>query len=454
MDEELIALLSKLVEFDTSINPDKNQFPDPSCRDWLETYAKDKGYEILSLPEANYKGNPVYPLLAVKRGKSSGSNVLFLGHIDVVPVTPEEISSWDTNPFTPTRKGDFLMGRGASDMKGGVAAFFTAFNEMEIEKGNLLIAVSGDEEIGGTGSLPAIIQALKENDLMPDFVINAEPSKDSVLVTQRRGATWLRYTFPIDRKQILGHKKTIEFFSRQGDGSQTLHSASYLFGADIHAMTAAAKFSVDKKIVKVISSSIKNNAVPQKVTLEYVIPDPDGEPIEYSPTLSRIMWNLASVNTMDWPVKRSKFGISVNPNVLQYNPDQTASLTFDIRSMLSDTEGHSILLNSIEEHLNHEIGNVKGEILAQIDPVDVDPNSFLPKLILDVCKKHKYPIYAIGEKLGGASDTRYFTQLNIPGVELGPIGKNDHGINEGVNIASLEKLVDIFRDVFLKLSNS
>ncbi|RMG33749.1 MAG: M20/M25/M40 family metallo-hydrolase [Methanobacteriota archaeon] len=451
MTDELKILLSKLVSFDTSINPEKGLFPSAECRNYLMEYARNHNFEVYAL-EGDHRGNAVYPLILVKRGKKSGKTVLFLGHIDVVPVSKEELKHWDTDPFEPEVIDGFLMGRGSSDMKGGVAAFLIAFKDFEPEKGNLVIAISGDEEIGGIGSLPPMINKLKEIGLLPDFVLNAEPSKDRILVTRRRGATWLSFQFPIKEERIRGRIETKDFFSVQGDGSQTLHSAFFLFGADVHAMIAAAKFSVDKKIRSLTSSSTKSNAVPYKVTIEYVVPDETYEEVTYSPSLSKVLANLASIGSLDWPIKHSKYGISVNPNVFSME-NNVATLIFDIRAMFEDETSHEEILQMLTLHLGHGGVPIKGEILSAINPVDVSPDSYLPRTVANVCAKYDYPITAIGEKLGGASDTRFFTELGIPGVELGPIGKNEHGTNEGVNLASLELLVTIFRETYRTLQN-
>ncbi len=449
MSNELKELLSQLIRFDTSINPEKGLYPTAECRDFLAEYGRKHGFEVF-LPEGNHKGNAVYPLILVKRGNEPGKTVLFLGHIDVVPVTAEELKHWKTNPFEPVLIDGYLMGRGSSDMKGGVASFLEAFKNNEPDKGNLIIAISGDEEIGGTGSMPAIIEKLQELDLMPDFVINAEPSKDRILVTQRRGATWLSFQFPIAEDSIKGRIERKEFYSIQGDGSQTLHSAYFLFGADIHAMFAAAKFCVDKKIRSITSSSTKSNAVPYKVTVEYVVPDENGELVAYSPSLSQVMTNLASVGSLDWPIKQSKYGISVNPNIFSVSGN-IATLIFDIRAMYEALNSHETILQMLTMHLGNGGVPIKGEILSAINPVDVPPESFLPRLVEGICMKSEYPITAVGEKLGGASDTRFFTEIGIPGVELGPIGKNEHGTDEGVYLQSLEILVKIFREVFFAL---
>ena len=67
-------------------------------------------------------------------------------------------------------------------------------------------------------------------------------------------------------------------------------------------------------------------------------------------------------------------------------------------------------------------------------------------------QEHGMNILVRGEKLGGASDTRFFTSLDIPGIELGPIATNAHGMNETVDVDSIMKLKFIYREIFRELT--
>lgn len=59
-------------------------------------------------------------------GRSAARPLAFTGHMDVVPVGPVERDAWHTDPYVPTRRGRRLYGRGAADMKGGLAAMLWA----------------------------------------------------------------------------------------------------------------------------------------------------------------------------------------------------------------------------------------------------------------------------------------------------------------------------------------
>ena len=69
-------------------------------------------------PGHDFRGRP--QLLATASGTGGGRTLLLNGHIDVVTVEPRE--GWTSDPFTPALRDGRLYGRGACDMKGGVAA--------------------------------------------------------------------------------------------------------------------------------------------------------------------------------------------------------------------------------------------------------------------------------------------------------------------------------------------
>ncbi len=462
LQEQIIDVLSKIVAFDTSINPDRNLFPNNECANFIITYGEENGYTSLPVQDCYFKRNgekihEIYPVVLYKKGVQEGPTVLFLGHIDVVPVSESELKDWKTSPFEPVVKDGKLWGRGSGDMKGGVAAFLEAFKEFNIEKGNVVIALSGDEEIGGMDSVPQMIEALKSINLLPDYVINAEGSGEAVIVTKRRGGTQIEYEFDLDYQTIDGQTENLKFYSKQGGGSESLHSMGFLLGSDIHAMVTAGKHSMDKPVINVISSSSKTNSVPSEVTIETVntlVSLGTKSKINYSKGLTGIMHALASIGSLNWPINPSKFGPSICPNLIEVNEETgKGKITFDIRSMLKDVSSHEILAQLISVHFEYYNVKTNYNIVLAIDPVDVDPMHPLAKLTDKIAKENNFDILTVGEKLGGASDTRFFTTLNIPGVELGPLMINGHGKNEGVDLDTVEKLVHIFRQVFKELTN-
>ena len=462
LQDQLIEVLSKMVAFDTSINPDHNVFPNNDCANYIISYGEKYGYTSLQVQDCYFMKNgekihEIYPVVLYKKGELEGPTVLFLGHIDVVPVSETELKAWKSSPFEPVVHSGKLWGRGSGDMKGGVAAFLEAFKDFKIKKGNVVIALSGDEEIGGLDSVPQVIEALKSNNLLPNYVINAEGSGEAVIVTKRRGGTQIEYEFDLNYHTIEGEVKSKKFISQEGGGSESLHSMGFLLGSDIHAMMVAGKYSMDKPVINVISSSSKTNSVPSEVLLETVntlVTKEEKSEINYSKGLTGIMHALASIGSLNWPIVPSKFGPSICPNLMEVNKETgKGKITFDIRSMLKDNTSHEILAELISKHFETYNVKTKSNIILAIDPVNVDPTHPLAVITSKFAKQNGFEILTVGEKLGGASDTRYFTSLDIPGIELGPLALNGHGQNEAVDLKSIEKLVHIYRQVFTELTD-
>jgi succinyl-diaminopimelate desuccinylase len=120
----------------------------------------------------------------------------FAGHLDVVP--PGE--GWTSDPFTPEVRGGLLYGRGAVDMKGGVAAFVAAAAERRETRGTLSLLITGDEEGPATDGTPAIMRWMAERSIRPDMILIGEPTSDSRLGDTvkigRRGSVNMWVTVP------------------------------------------------------------------------------------------------------------------------------------------------------------------------------------------------------------------------------------------------------------------
>jgi len=127
--------------------------------------------------------------------------VLIYGHYDVQP--PDPLSEWDTSPFEPHVRGDYLYARGASDMKGQIWALISALesvleaNDLPI---NIKILFEGEEEIGSP-SLEAFLEG-HQSMLSCDFVLNTDagmiaPDKPTIVYALRGLAYFeLRITGP------------------------------------------------------------------------------------------------------------------------------------------------------------------------------------------------------------------------------------------------------------------
>ena len=96
----------------------------------------------------------------------------FAGHLDVVPAG----DGWRGDPFAGDVEDGVLIGRGASDMKGAIAAFVAALSRVEQGSGTISLLITGDEEGYATWGTPRIIDWLKERQIRPDMILIGEPT--------------------------------------------------------------------------------------------------------------------------------------------------------------------------------------------------------------------------------------------------------------------------------------
>lgn len=117
-----------------------------------------------------------------------GKTLMLIGHIDTVAVKPE---NWNTDPFTPTEIDGKVYGRGAMDMKGGIAAILETLEYYCLHKtefsGRLLACFVADEEGLSKGTFQLVSEGLTA-----DYAIMAECRYDNVAVGFRG-----RFTFDV-----------------------------------------------------------------------------------------------------------------------------------------------------------------------------------------------------------------------------------------------------------------
>jgi succinyl-diaminopimelate desuccinylase len=139
-----IDLTRKLLSFNT-INPPGNE---RDCAEYLGRLLEAKGFKV-SFYESDEKRTN---LIAELDGRGEKAPIIFTGHMDTVPLGEAE---WQVDPFGGEIVGDKIFGRGASDMKGGLAAMVAAAmslaDESELNAGMTLV-LTADEETGCKGA--------------------------------------------------------------------------------------------------------------------------------------------------------------------------------------------------------------------------------------------------------------------------------------------------------------
>ena len=154
--------------------------------DVLEGALAPLGFEVHRFTCGEAPDGPVENLFAT-RG-SGGPHFGFAGHLDVVPPG----SGWTGDPFEPEIRGGLLHGRGAVDMKGGIACFVAACAKVAEHPGTVSLIITGDEEGPATFGTPAIIEWMAERDIRPDMILIGEPTSEArlgdVVKIGRRGS--------------------------------------------------------------------------------------------------------------------------------------------------------------------------------------------------------------------------------------------------------------------------
>ncbi len=135
-------LLRALLRFDTT-NPPGNE---AACMAYIASLLRAAGIEPLILARDPARPNVVARI----SGRGAAPPLLLYGHVDVVTTRDQ---AWTYPPFDGVEADGFLWGRGALDMKGGVAMLLAAFLRAHIERtdlpGDVVLALVGDEEDSG-----------------------------------------------------------------------------------------------------------------------------------------------------------------------------------------------------------------------------------------------------------------------------------------------------------------
>jgi succinyl-diaminopimelate desuccinylase len=142
----------------------------------LEDYLSAHGF-ICQRLIFKEEGTPDVENLFARIGTAS-PHLCFAGHTDVVP--PGNEADWTHPPFAAAIAGDMLYGRGATDMKGSVAAFAAAAVEFMKDngkpQGSISVLITGDEEGPAINGTVKVLDWMKANGHVPDHCLVGEPS--------------------------------------------------------------------------------------------------------------------------------------------------------------------------------------------------------------------------------------------------------------------------------------
>jgi len=313
--------------------------------------------------------------------------LLLLGHTDVVP--PGDSADWQSDPFQPEIREGMLYGRGAADMKGSVAAFVLAMEQVIAENpghaGTLALLLTSDEEGDAIDGVRKVAEQFKANGQHIDYCITGEPSSmqqlGDLVRVGRRGT--LSGTLTVNG--IQGHVAYPEkarnpihqamaplaaLAARQWDDGYTDFPASSFQISNINAGTGA------------------NNVIPGKL---------------------QVLFNF------------------------RYNPRWRAE---QLEQEVQQTLDSAGLEYSIQWHRGGE-PFLTGEGL-------------LRAAVREVISAHcgLLPVENTG---GGTSDARFIAPLGAEVIELGPVNASIHKVDEHVALADLERLPRLYADIALQL---
>ncbi|TAI66783.1 succinyl-diaminopimelate desuccinylase [Bradyrhizobium sp. Leo170] len=355
----------------------------------LENILKAAGFEVHRVTFSEPGTADIDNLYA--RIGDQAPHITFAGHTDVVP--PGDESAWTHGPFSGEVKDGFLYGRGAVDMKGGIACSVAAVLEYlkdhggkprEDGRGSISFLITGDEEDVSINGTIKLLKWAAERGERFDHCVLGEPSN----------------------VEVLGD--TIKV-GRRGSQSGTL----YVEGVQGH----------------VAYPHRASNPVPDISRLIVALSD---EPLDHGSAqfqASNLEFTSVDVGNAASNViagqARAKFNIRYNDNHTQES-----------------------LRKLVEERLTKACGN---RIRARIVWEPSNSNVFVtkPGPFTDLAVAAIEAVTGRKPELstsGGTSDARFISSC-CPVIEFGLVGQTMHQIDERAPIADLEKLTQVYRGV-------
>lgn len=337
--------------------------------------------------------NPRYIVLG--RWGSGGKRLHFNAHYDVVPGG----SGWTvTEPFKPLVRDGKVYGRGASDMKGGLAASLGAVKLLKDHgyepRISLELAYVPDEEIGGHCGTGYLVETM---DRMPDYVILPEPSGLSNPWHGHRGILWANI-------KVIG---------------KSAHASMPWLGRNAFLLASQLAIELNKALASLLSSRrSRHKVVPEEAAM---------------PTAA--LGGYAGVpgggKTNQIP---GEFIFSVDRRLI---PEESVSQALEELR-------HVISLLSQHIGVDYEL-----EVTNSMEPAINEPGELYEALR----RAARVAGVEIGEPVicPGGLDMWYYTTRGSKALALGPEKGSIHGPDEYVSIEDLRRLIVIFAALALEL---
>ncbi|WFW29952.1 MAG: succinyl-diaminopimelate desuccinylase [Wolbachia endosymbiont of Menacanthus eurysternus] len=369
-----VELTKKLISF-KSISP-----KDDGAIEYIATLLKENGFNCKILEFGNHSNETRVKNLYAKYINGT-PNLCFAGHIDVV--SPGQLKNWKFNPFKPEIRDAMLYGRGASDMKSGVAAFITAVVNLIEEKfqfdGSISMLITSAEESEEEHGTKAVLEWMKNKKKRVDFCIVAEPTSNEKLGD----------TIKIGRRGSVSFKLICH--GKQGH--------------------VAYPNLADNPIYKMISilNKIKNTIF-------------DSGNRYFQPSNCEIT-NIETGNNIDNLIPGS---ITANFNI-RYNNMQTPKNLYKL----------------ISEICSSITSNYKLFMYKNRDPFFSIPDKNIDIMLSAINKVAN--IDTILNTSGGTSDAAFIKDI-CSVIEFGMINKTAHQVNECIPVNDIYKLTSIYKE--------
>jgi succinyl-diaminopimelate desuccinylase len=311
----------------------------------------------------------------------------FLGHTDVVP--PGPLEAWLSPPFVPTIRDGKLYGRGAADMKGGIACFLIAverfISKHPNHQGSIAVMLTSDEEGIATNGVVKVMEVLAQRHEKIDWCLVGEPSSDKqigdVIRVGRRGSLCAKLTVI----GIQGHVAYPEL------ADNPIHS----FAPALKELTEEVW---DQGNLFFPPTSLQVSNINSGTGAENIIPGS-----------AEVQFNLRFCTELSEATIKQRTSAILD----KYN------FTYEIKWRLS---GNPFLTE-------------KG---ALIDATHAAIKTVTGFDTLD-------------DTGGGTSDGRFIAPTGAQVIELGPLNESIHKINENVGIDDLEILTAIYEQIMVNL---
>lgn len=373
---DLINLCQDLIRY-PSITPH-----DGGCLDYIEEILTPLGFRCQHLTFQEDNTPPIDNLLATI-GEGS-PHLCFLGHTDVVPTG--DLQAWSVDPFAAVIINDKLYGRGIADMKGGIACFITAWQELMHQQpqwsGQLSILLTGDEEGPAINGVRKVVPWLLANQITFDGCLVGEPSSENIVGD----------TIKIGRRGSLSGIITIE-------GSQGHTAYHHLANNPCHALNHYLN-----ELITVPLDSGSDHFQPS--TLQITSIDVGNQATNVIPQSLHVAFN-------------ARFNDHYSGESLIKTLEkrcQTAALTTQTTHHL-----HTRISGEPFYFPPHQFAHFLGEAVTAVTGRKPDFNT-----------------------KGGTSDARFMKDI-CPVAELGLINQTIHKIDEHVSLESLFTLKDIYK---------